>query len=78
VGAVVQMVYRDGCGPARAVRAGSGYWSQDSAVLVFGIPETPRAVRVRWPGGRMTETELRGRLREVVIRYDGTIVSVIE
>jgi hypothetical protein len=53
VGAVVQFRVAEAWGPAREVRAGSGYWSQDSAVLVFSAGAAIEA-RVRWPGGRTT------------------------
>ena len=37
-------------GPVREIRAGSGYWSQDSAVMVFAGERLPTALEVRWPG----------------------------
>jgi hypothetical protein len=52
IGAVVRLRFGDKWGPAREVHAGSGYWSQDSAVQVMGLPEPPTAVWVRWPGGK--------------------------
>lgn len=40
----------DRAGPAREVRAGAGYWSQDSGTLVFSGPNPVAALEVRWPG----------------------------
>ena len=75
VGAVVRLVNAAGeAGPARELHAGSGYWSQDSGTLVLGLPggEEPRAVLVRWPGGRITETKLPSGAREIRVAEDGT------
>ncbi len=52
VGAAVRAVYADGRrGPAREIHAGSGYWSQDSAEAVLGLPREARRLWVRWPAG---------------------------
>jgi hypothetical protein len=52
IGAQARIVYGDRMGPVREIHAGSGYWSQDGAVQVFGLAATPSAVWVRWPGVR--------------------------
>jgi len=53
IGAQLRVKYRDGHrGPSRTIQAGSGYWSQDSAVQVLGLSGTPEAVSIRWPQGR--------------------------
>jgi hypothetical protein len=55
IGAIIRVGYRDGrVGPAHEVHAGSGYWSQDSAVLVMGMAGEPAKVFVDWPGGKKT------------------------
>ncbi len=71
IGAVVRLRFGDRDGPAREVRAGGGYWSQDSPVLVLGTPGPPSSVQVRWPGGRVTESRVPSGTRELVIRMDG-------
>ena len=58
VGAVVRLRFGEQWGPAREVHAGSGYWSQDSAVQVIGTPEPPTAVWVRWPGGKTQQVNV--------------------
>ena len=39
-------------GPVREIQAGSGYWSQNGSVQVFGLSEPPTAVCIRWPAVR--------------------------
>jgi len=51
VGAQVRCSHSKG---AKEIHAGSGYWSQDSAVLVFPPPSSPSEVTVRWPGGKVS------------------------
>lgn len=56
IGASLHLVYADGSrGPEREVRAGGGYWSQDSAILVLATARQPRGLVVRWAGGRAVE-----------------------
>ncbi len=68
VGATMRLVYGDRRGPAREIRAGSGYWSQDGPVQVLGMAQQPTAVWVRWPGGRESVTPVPAGASEVVIR----------
>ncbi len=51
IGAQARLVYGERMGPVREVQAGSGYWSQNGVVQVFGLDAAPTAVWVRWPGG---------------------------
>jgi enediyne biosynthesis protein E4 len=52
IGAAVRLFFGEKAGPVREVRAGGGYWSQDSAVQVLAAPRTPTRVWIRWPGGK--------------------------
>ena len=52
IGAVVRLEFGGKLGSAREVQAGSGFWSQNSPVLVLGKPDVPTGVQVRWPGGK--------------------------
>jgi hypothetical protein len=52
VGAQMRLRYGERAGPVREIQAGSGYWSQNSAVQVLGRAGQPTALWVRWPGGR--------------------------
>jgi hypothetical protein len=67
IGATVRVRFGEQLGPAQEVRAGAGYWSQDSAVLVFGTPTAPSAVWVRWPGGQTSTTPVPTGASEVTI-----------
>jgi len=68
VGAQVRIVYPDRMGPVREIQAGSGYWSENGAVQVFGLASTPKAVWVRWPGGAITHVPVPAGAHEVVVR----------
>lgn len=67
VGAQLRIVYGNRMGPVREIAAGSGYWSQNGAVQVFGLSATPTAVWVRWPGGRVTTTPIPPGSRELTV-----------
>ena len=60
-------VRRSHSGPVREIQAGSGYWSQNGAVQVFGFEAPPTAVWVRWPGGGETRTPVPAGAKEVVV-----------
>ena len=72
IGAVVRVIYADSEGPAREVQAGSGYWSRDGAVQVFGLRAEPIAVEVRWPGTGATRTPLEPGQRSVTLSIGGS------
>ena len=55
-------------GPAREIHAGSGYWSQDGAVQVLGMPRAPSQIWVRWSGGKETTSDIPAGAREVTVR----------
>ena len=67
LGATVRLRHGAGLGPARLVRAGSGYWSQDSLVQVFSRAGNPTAVQVRWPGGKISEQTITATNREILV-----------
>ena len=67
VGAQLRIVYGNRIGPVREIQAGSGYWSQNGAVQVFGLTGSPTAVWVRWPGGAEIRVPVPLGAREVVV-----------
>jgi hypothetical protein len=69
IGAQVRVVYGNRMGPVREIHSGSGYWSQNGAVQLFGLSATPTAVWVRWPGGVETRAPVPAGAREVVVNY---------
>ena len=68
VGAQLRVVYGDTMGPVQEIEAGSGYWSQNGAIQVFGLSGTPTAIWVRWPGGAETRTPVPAGARDVVVK----------
>ncbi|MBU6400413.1 MAG: VCBS repeat-containing protein [Verrucomicrobia bacterium] len=76
VGAVLRLRFGERWGAAREVHAGSGYWSQDSAVEVLGTPETPTQIQVRWPGGGTTTSNLPTAAHEIEIDPAGVLKLV--
>jgi hypothetical protein len=51
----------------RAMHAGSGYWSQNGAVQVFGLADSATAVWVRWPWGGESRLSVPRGAREVLV-----------
>ncbi len=67
VGAVMRPRYGDVLGGGRQIHCGSGYWSQNSVVQVFGGARRPTHVAVRWPNGQATETQVPADVSELTI-----------
>lgn len=67
VGAAMRLFFGQKAGPVREVHAGSGYWSQDSAVQVLGTPATPTLIWVRWPGGKTTTADVPPNARAIEV-----------
>jgi enediyne biosynthesis protein E4 len=72
VGAVLRPIYEgtQRLGPAREVRAGGGYWSQDSAAVVLGQPAPIESLEVRWPGGLVQRMRVPKGAGEVRVRFE--------
>jgi len=75
VGVVLRPISGTTTGPAREVRAGGGYWSQDSPVQVFGAIGRVSKIQVQWPRGRSMTVDVPPEAREVTIDTSGKIVS---
>jgi len=75
IGAVIQLltVRASGTstnpGPAREIHGGAGYLSQDGMVQILGGEATH--VRVRWPGGKVTTSQLPSAVGEVEVNLRG-------
>ena len=67
IGAHVRVVYRSRIGPVREIQAGSGYWSANGPIQVFGSADTPSEVWVRWAGGGETRVPVPRGSREVTL-----------
>ncbi len=73
VGANVRLKAGDHLGPAREVHAGSGYWSQDSAVQVMSAPGASTELLIHWPGGRTVTVGLPPGATEVSVDTAGNL-----
>ena len=73
IGATLRLVNGAISGPAREIHAGSGYWSQDSAVQVLAIRESPTQLWVRWPGGRTLSSAIPKGAREIQVDVEGKV-----
>jgi hypothetical protein len=67
IGAQLRTRFGDAWGPAREIHAGSGYWSQDSVIQVMARPEGVSKVQIRWPDGKVTESQVGLGATEVVL-----------
>jgi hypothetical protein len=69
VGAKLRLGTETKLGPAREVRAGGGYRSQDAATQVLSIGDaTPTRLQVAWPSGKITTTEIAEGASEITVR----------
>jgi hypothetical protein len=75
IGATIRLEFGQRFGPAREIHGGSGYWSQDSVVQVLGCPERPTKVWIRWPGGKITESDLPIGAAKVAIDESGRMID---
>ncbi len=73
IGAVLRLKFGDRFGPAREIHTGSGYWSQDSAVQVLATPQPPTQIWIRWPGGKITTTDLPPAALEIAVNVEGQV-----
>ena len=72
-----QLWWKDGAKPGalREIQAGSGYWSQNSAVQVISRSSSDNTLVIRWPGGKMTTSAIPANTREVVIDGEGKVTA---
>ena len=68
IGAVVRAEFGSSSGPAIEIRAGSGWWSQDSSRILITGTRAPTAVHIRWPGGPTQRHAWNPNVREMRIR----------
>ena len=80
VGAIARLIFADDKkGPAKIVTAGSGYWSQDSAVLILARPSSaaaPAEIEVQWPHGKTTTSKIPAGAAEIEITSKGELKKV--
>jgi hypothetical protein len=76
IGASIRVGSGGRFGPARELHAGSGYWSQDSAVQILSADEPPTELWVRWPGGKEQTLPIPQSAREVLVDASGKIEPI--
>src|SRR5438045_4216987 len=76
IGAQVRLIFGQQKGPVREIHAGSGYWSQDSAVQVMATPQRPTQIQVRWPGGQVTTGVVPTQAHEISVAQDAKVTTV--
>jgi hypothetical protein len=76
IGASLRVGSESRVGPAREIHAGSGYWSQDSAVQVFSASQSPAQLSVRWPSGKETISKIPPGAREISVELSGNVEVV--
>lgn len=69
VGTQLRVDYGDRLGPVREISAGSGFYAQHSAVQLFGLAGTPKAVWARLPGGKTISVPVERGATDVVVRW---------
>ncbi len=74
MGATIRIIYEEGYGPAREVHLGSGYWSQDSIVQVMGLRDNAKGIWVRWPGGKITESDIPPGAKVITVMLSGDVL----
>src|SRR5205814_8550122 len=67
IGEQVRLVYGDRMGPVQEIQAGSGYWSENGALQVFGISGSVTGVWARWPAGGESRAVVPPGAKEVVV-----------
>ena len=75
IGAVLRLSDHSGAGAAREVQAGSGYWSQNSAVQVMYAPAGASQLSIRWPGGGVTNVSVQADARDIIASQSGVLNS---
>jgi enediyne biosynthesis protein E4 len=75
IGTQLRLMVGQGAGPVREIHAGSGYWSDDSAIPVLAAPGPPTQLWMRWPGGKVTTVDLEKGAKEITVEAGGGAVS---
>jgi enediyne biosynthesis protein E4 len=73
VGATIRLTFGSRLGAAREIHAGSGYWSQDSAVQVLATPEQPASIQVRWSDGRTGTFSIPAKVNDITVDSNGIV-----
>jgi len=70
IGAVLRREGPEGrLGPAREVRSGAGYLSQDAPTQILSGAGSASAIHVRWPGGRTERVPIQQGTKQIDLRF---------
>jgi enediyne biosynthesis protein E4 len=73
IGATLRLSDGSHSGAACEVQAGSGYWSQNSAVQVMTFDGQPTELQIRWPGGREARVPINSAARDLTLNITNTV-----
>jgi enediyne biosynthesis protein E4 len=76
VGAQVWLNAEGKTSAVQEIAAGSGYWSQNAAALVYAAPAAPSMVNVRWPWGKTTTNAMPNSASEIIVDFQGKLEKV--
>lgn len=68
IGAQIRPIAGPARGPAREIRAGSGYWSMDGSTTVIARLSGLDSIWVRWPNGASSTTSVSATQSELTLR----------
>lgn len=71
IGATLRLKSKAGLGPARAIHAGGGYWTQSSPTQILASTNPPTAIEIQWPGGKRQEFEIPAGVTSLRITRNG-------
>ena len=76
IGAQLRLKFGSSMGATREIHAGSGYWSQDSAIQVLGSPAPATGIQIRWPGGQTISSPVPSTGKEISVDANGRVLQV--
>ena len=71
IGTTLRLKSKAGWGPARAIHAGNGYWTQSSPTQILSGSNPATAIEIHWPGGKRQEFEIPEGVKSLRITRDG-------
>lgn len=71
IGATLRLKSKSGLGPARAILAGGGYWSQSSPTQILASANPATAIEIHWPGGKHQQFEIPAGIKSLRITRNG-------
>ncbi len=73
VGAKIRLLAAAGASAVKEIQAGSGYWSHNSSVQIFGRADQFSEIWIQWPGGKETRTPVPPKAKSIAIAFGGKV-----